>query len=40
MKIYRVKYEGLRKLTDEERLNTDVSAWNKIYRLSLIKDII
>ncbi|MFR1672996.1 MAG: glycosyltransferase family 2 protein, partial [Candidatus Gastranaerophilaceae bacterium] len=35
---YRVKYEGLRKLTDEERLNTDVSAWNKIYRLSIIKD--
>lgn len=34
---YRVKYEGLRKLTDEERLNTDVSAWNKIYRLSIIQ---
>lgn len=33
---YRIKYSGKLKLTDEIRLNTDVSAWNKIYRMDLI----
>lgn len=34
---YRVKYSGRQVLTDEMRLNTDVSAWNKLYRRSIIE---
>ena len=35
---YRVKYSGRQILTDEMRLKTDVSAWNKLYRRSIIMD--
>ena len=34
---YRVKYSGVVSLTDEIRLNTDVAAWNKLYRKSIIE---
>lgn len=35
---YRVKFSGFKILDDEARLKTDVSAWTKIYKRSIIKD--
>lgn len=34
---YRIKYSGRIELTDEIRENIDVSAWNKLYRIDIIK---
>lgn len=37
-KYYRVKYRGLQPLTDDIRLNTDVSVWNKLFSTKIIRD--
>lgn len=35
-KYYKIKFEGKQNITDDILLKTDVSAWNKIYRKSII----
>ena len=35
-KYYAVKYEGITEITDTHMLNSDFSAWNKLFRKSII----
>ncbi len=35
---FRVKYGGLQELTDEMRLNTDSSVWNKLFSLKPVRE--
>ncbi|MDR1418248.1 MAG: glycosyltransferase [Endomicrobium sp.] len=37
-KYYLIKYDGLVKATDNVILNTDVSAWNKIYKRKIVEE--
>ena len=34
---YAIKYEGLTEITDEHMVNSDVAAWNKLFRKSIIE---
>jgi glycosyltransferase involved in cell wall biosynthesis len=37
-RYYAIKYDGLTKVTNDVVLNTDVSAWNKIYKKKIIEE--
>ncbi len=38
IEYFRVKYSGLQELTDEMRLNTDSSVWNKLFSMKLVRE--
>lgn len=38
IEYYRIKYRGLKKLTDEIRLNIDAGIWNKLFSSKIIRD--